>query len=642
MWDAKTASAAARKVKNLLIGLAPTDAEVMSLMQQGPAALQQLVRTWITDATTLPLFKAKMIFFFRNVFQQIGFTPTVDFQNQLLQNGGFDFGPFGAAAVGDSSYAGLVQNLQDEFALTAWQLIQEGSSFLETLTTQKYMMTTGLKMVYLQIEMPNDQPYAFGSRNATKLSWSIDYSGAAIPIADAIKNMVFSDEPPANPGNAFLFGNNSQFPTCHGSTTTPKGSFTGYAQLFQRIIGFTPRYPFAAQPTCWEHPSKPYLTTQDVSDWQWVTIQPKASSDPYIPPYDLPTLRNTTTLKLALPRVGFHTTPAFLALWNTNNSNQHRVTANQTLLVALGESFTSDSTIIPISQAGLDAAHTTTTGQCFGCHKSLDPMRNFWANQLDFNDRNDWLTSTFMGAVPNPKPSATGGVFAFGDVNAMGGSTGDFGSLLGKVTDGSAQPLNQFAIAVTQKLCFYANSASCTQTDPEFRRVAGAFAKATVPVAISRRDHFCQALSNRLGIPDICALAATLPTAAQTATASIAGGVVADTFSRGSQTPVTSADPNLFFRAAVEELCQALAPQVVDATSKSVWTSSSSANVSTAISDMVQKVMGYPPSDSHSAMAVSILKNHMQSAQSQSNASTALRSTFVLACESPTSVAVGL
>src|ERR1700704_3693076 len=138
---------------------------------------QQLIDTRLTDAATLPFFKAKMIFFFRSVFQQIGFTPTVDFQNQLLQNGGFDFGPFGAAAVGDSSYAGLVQNLQDEFALTAWQLIQEGSSFLETLTTQKYMMTTGLKMVYLQIEMPNDQPYAFGSRNATKLSWSIDYSG---------------------------------------------------------------------------------------------------------------------------------------------------------------------------------------------------------------------------------------------------------------------------------------------------------------------------------------------------------------------------------------------------------------------------------------------------------------------------------
>jgi hypothetical protein len=359
-----------------------------------------------------------------------------------------------------------------------------------------------------------------------------------------------------------------------------------------------------------------------------------------------------------------------LALWNTNDSNQHRVTANQALLAALGESFTSDSTIVPVAEPGLDSAHTTTTGACFGCHKSLDPMRNFWANQLDFNDRNDWLTSTFMGAVPNPKPSTTGGVFAFADVNAPGASTLDFGSLLGKVTDGNAAPLNQFAVGVTQKLCFYANSAACDTSDPEFRRVAGAFAngfnfptlikelfasplvtgavdtqtfpKASVPVAISRRDHFCQALANRLGIADICSLSATLPTATQTATAAIAGGVVADTFSRGSQTPVTPADPNLFFRAAVEELCQALAPQVVDATAKSVWSSTTSANVTAAISDMVQRVMGYPPSDSHYAMAVSILKGHMQSAQAQGGASTALRSTFVLACESPTSVAVGL
>jgi hypothetical protein len=668
MWDAKTATDAVRKVKNLLIGLPPTDADAMAVMNRGPAALQELILQWMTSST-LPLFQAKMIFFFRNAFQQTGFTPTVDFQNQLLQNGGFDFGPFGSAAVGDDSYARLVQNLQDEFAMTAWQLVQEGHSFLETLTTQRYMMTTGLKMVYLQIEMPNDQPFSFGNfgQQTNKLAWSIDYSGNPIPLANAIQNMTFSDEPPANPGNSFLFGNNSMFPTCRGSTTTPTGSFTGYAQLFQRIIGYTPRYPFAMQPTCWEHPSKPYLTTQDVSDWEWVTIQPKGSGDAYVQPYDLPTLRNATTLSLALPRVGFYTTPAFLALWNTNDSNQHRVTANQALLAALGESFTSDATIIPISESGLDSAHTTTTSDCYGCHKSLDPMRNFWANQLDFNDRNDWLTNTFMGAVPNPKPTATGGVFAFGDVNASGGSIADFGTLLGQVTDGAAAPLNQFAVGMTQKLCYYANSTACDTTDPEFRRVVGAFvngfnfptlikelfasplvtgavdtktfAKGTVPISISRRDHFCQGLSNRLAVPDLCALAATLPSQAQSATASVAGAVVADTFSRGSPTPVTPQDPNLFFRAAVESLCQTIAPQVVDSGPNSLF---SSTNVSAAIDDMVQRVMGYPPSDSHHDMAVSILQNHMQSAQAQSTASVALQSTFVLACESPTSVSVGL
>jgi hypothetical protein len=671
MWDVQTATIAARKVKNLLIGLPPSDADVMALMQEGPAALQKLIIGWMTDASTLPYFKAKMIFFFRNAFQQIGFTPTVDFQNQLLQNGGFDFGPFGAMAVGDDAYAGLVQNLQDEFAMTAWQLTQDGHSFLETLTTQKYMMTTGLKMVYLQIEMPDDQPFSFVNfTSKNKLSWSIDYSGKPIALADAIKNMVFSDEPPANPGNSFLFSNNSMFPTCRGSSSTPTGTFTGYAQLFQRIIGYTPRYPFSAMPTCWEHPSKPYLTTQDVSDWQWVTIQQKGASEPYVQPYDLPTLRTATTMKLALPRVGFYTTPAFLALWNTNNSNQHRVTANQALLAALGHSFTSDAVIVPVSEDGLDSAHTTTSGQCYGCHKSLDPMRNFWANQLDFNDRNDWEVVTFMGAVPNPKPSTIGGVFAFGDVNAKGASITDFGTMLGKVTNGASPPVNQFAVGVTQKLCYYANSAPCDVTDPEFNRVAGAFAngfnfptlikelfasplltgavdtqtfaKGTVPVAISRRDHFCQALSNRLGLSDICALAVTMPTLAQSQLASVAGSVVADTFSRGSETPVTPADPNLFFRAAVEELCQTLAPEVVDAPSKTVWSSTSSSNISAAINNMVERVMGYPPSDSHHAMAVSILTSHMKSAQAQSGASIGLRSTFVLACESPTSVSIGL
>ena len=667
-WDAKTAADSVRKVKNLLIGMPPTDADVMTVMQQGPAGLQTLIDTWMTDPTTLPFFKNKMIFFFRNVFQQIGFTPTVDFQNQLLANGGFDFGPFGTAAVGDDSFARLVNNLQDEFAMTAWQLVQDGHPFLETLTTQNYMMTTGLKMVYLQVEMPNDQPFAFGARNTQKLAWSIDYSGNAIALTDALKNMTFSDEAPANPGNGFLFGNSSQFPTCHGSTTTPTGTFTGYAQLFQRMIGYTPRYPFSATPTCWEHPSKPYLTAADTTDWQWVSVSAKGTGDSYIQPYDLPTLRMTSALKLALPRYGFYTTPAFLALWNTNDSNQHRVTANQALLAALGVSFTSDALIVPISESGLDSAHTTTTGDCYGCHKSLDPMRNFWANQLDFNDRNDWLTSTFNGAVANPKPSGTGGTFAFGNVNMAGASMADYGTLLGKVTDGAAtSPLSQFAVGVTQKLCFYANSAPCDTTDPEFRRVAGdfaqafnfpalikelfasplvtgavdtqTFAKQTVPISISRRDHFCQALSNRLGIGDICAQAATMPTSAQTATSTIAGTVVADTFSRGSQTPVTPADPNLFFRAAVESLCQNLAPMVVDASSGGVWSSS---NATMAIGDMVQKIMGYPASDSHYAMAVSILQGHMTSAQSQSNASTALRSTFVLACESPTAVSVGL
>ena len=74
-----------------------------------------------------------MVGFFRNMFQQTGFIPTEDFKLQLLTNGGFDFGGT-QPHVGDDAFPLLVQNLQDSFALTAWQLVKEGRPFTETLT----------------------------------------------------------------------------------------------------------------------------------------------------------------------------------------------------------------------------------------------------------------------------------------------------------------------------------------------------------------------------------------------------------------------------------------------------------------------------------------------------------------------------
>jgi len=686
-----------RKVKDLLVGGACTDDDVNTVETMGAAGLQQLISTWMTNTTFQPQFQGKLVPFFRNLFQQTGFTATEDFKPQLLENGGFDFGPFGTSAVGDDVYFKLVQNLRDSFALTAWQMVFEGDPFTEVLTTQKFIMTTGLKSVYTQIEMPNDQPYNFsGGRNATaKLSWKLDYVNT-IPLTDALNPsspnyMTFDDEKPASGKTGFGGGG---FTTCQGvgdaasGTAVPVVTFGGtstggqtatggYAQLFQRIIGYTPRYPFAATPDCWEHASKPYMTDADVADWGWVTITPKQSGDAYIQPYDLPSLRAATTLKLALPRVGFYTTPAFLALWNTNDSNQHRVTANQTLLAALGQSFTSDSTITPLSEAGLDSAHTTTTGECYGCHKSLDPLRMFWGNQLDFNDRNDFVANPFSGSQPNPRPAAgTASGFAFGDVNMTAAGMTALGPLLAMVTDQdptNALPL--FPIAVTQQLCYWANSAPCNTSDTEFRRVVSAFISSnynfpalikelfasplitgatatttypldtsgapTVPISIARQNHLCAALSNRMGIADVCALGAAVPTTAQNATLTIAGSVAADAFSRGSQAPVTPSGPDLFYRAASEMLCENIANQVVDATTGSVYSSS---DYTTAIKSIVENVMGINPGDtSVHDQAVSILTSHYTTVLAAKNtATTSLRSTFALACESPTSLGIGL
>ncbi len=672
------AAATVRKVKGLLTGLAPTDEEIAKVGASGAAGLQELIGTWMTGPEFQPLFRDKMLFFFRNVFQQVGFTPTEDFKPQLLENGGFDFGPFGTGAVGDDVYFRMVQNIEDMFAMTAWQLLLEDQPFTEVLTTQRYMMTTALKSVYLQIEMPNDQPFAgFGRGNmaTSTVSWTLDYSdGVTIPLAEAVSSLTFDDSPPAAAANG-PGGGGGMFTTCRGEPMTKQ--ISGYAQLFQRLIGYTPRVPFAANPECWEHASKPYFEVADTQDWAWVEIQQVGPTGEHgLEPYDIPALREAKQLSLRLPRVGFYSTPAFLALWATNDSNQHRVTANQALIVALGESFTPDAAIIPVSTSAVDAAHSVEGSECYGCHKMLDPLKDFWGTQLDFNDRNDFpARGSFMGGAANPRPAETGGVFAFRNVNedrSSGGTLADVGALLASVTDsGSGTPISRFAIAMTQKLCFFANSAACDEADPEFRRVASAFeqsgfkytalvvelfssplvtgAAETVTsqnpafghrVSIARREQFCQALSNRLGKADLCALSVPKPSSAQNNTLNIAGNIPADAFGRGSENLVTPSEPTLFFRAATEMLCEDISVRAVDAETDTIYASS---DVAGAIADMVTRIMGYPPGDPKHAPAVQILTDHNAAAKSGgASATNALRSTFAAACQSPTSVSFGL
>jgi len=661
-FEAATARTIVRKVKNLLTGQAPVDADVTTVTTNGAAGLQGLIASW----TMTPEFRDRIVFHFKNAFQQTGFTATEDFKPQLLENGGFDLGQLGSIVIGDDAFPRLVQNLQDSFALTAWQLIAEGRPFTEVLTTRKYMMTTGLKSLYLQIEMPNDQPQAFQTR--TKIPWKMDMSGTPIPLEDSLNPsspnyMVFSDEPPVTPARFALQ------PTCQG-TAGRINTYAGYALLFQRMLGLTPRYPSLAQTAeCNEHGAKPYFTTQDLSDWQWVTIRSLKAGEAYTQPYDLPTLRKATEIALAIPRVGFYTTPAYLALWNTNDSNQHRVTANQTLLVALGQSFTGADSIIPISTTGLDSSHSVNGTECYGCHKSLDPLRQFWGSQMDYNDRNDFLARGF-GTVPaNPRPATVGGALAFGNVNASGADMFALGPLLAQVADQDG--ITRFAISTTQQLCFFANSSACVEGDPEFRRIAQAFqasnynfrtlaaeffssplataASSTmtstqngVTISIARRDQLCASLSTRLVKPDLCAQTAYLPTIAQAGTARIASSLAADAFSRGEEFPVTPSDPSLFYRAASELLCENIATLVVDAlgTTDSLY---KGASFAAGIDDMVTRLMGYPASDPRHAEAVTILTSHYNAVLAARNTATnSLRSTFVLACESPTSLSFGL
>jgi len=536
-------------------------------------------------------------------------------------------------------------------------MIADKRPLTDILTTQSFMMTTALKSLYMQIEMP----YDIGSA-PVKFNFNFNH-GTRPPIEQSVdptspNYLTFGYAAPAKSSGRAFTG------TCAGDATKVS-TYPGSTILFHVLLGSVDRDSTnngtgTTNLGCMEHAAQPYFTAQDLSDWRMVTI---TNAGTPIPSYNLPALRASGgTLVSRLPRVSFFTTPAFLAVWNTNDSNQHRVTANQSLLAALGQGFTSASAVIPLppSTVGLDGTHAVTGSVCYGCHKSLDPMKQFWQNSFDFNDQ--------VSARPGTAAS-----FGFGNVSQNGTSLVDFGKFLAMVTDEQVggQVINRFALAMTQKLCFFANSAKCEETDPEMRRIALAFQGASydfptlvrelfssplvttaastatfvadgVTISVARRDQLCAALSNRLAKPDLCEIAMPTPTDVTTPMNRLAGALPADGFSRGTEFPVTAPDPNLFYRAASELVCEAIAAKVVDATTGSVF---SSTNAPAAIEDMVTRVMGVPASDPNHAAAVKALQDHYTAATTTAPRATptnALRSTFSAACQSPTTLSLGI
>jgi hypothetical protein len=104
--------------------------------------------------------------------------------------------------------------------------------------------------------------------------------------------------------------------------------------------------------------------------------------------------------------------------------------------------------------------------------------------------------------------------------------------------------------------------------------------------------------------------------------------------------------PSLFFHAGTENICTNVAANVIDvAAAKQIagvkyW---SSAAPDAAIADFVATVMALVPSDPRAAPATSLLKDHFNAAVAQgASAPDALKSTFVVACQAPSALSIGM
>jgi hypothetical protein len=632
------------KVKNLLVGLPASDGEVAQVAAD-PTQLKALIAIWMQ----LPQYRAKMKRFFELAFQQTQIS-TADFADQVYP---------GQLALNATTAPLLLQDIEESFARTMLQLIDDGKPLTESVITGRLMMTTALKELYAfldvwQVDNAGKVTDRFKQANP-KLSLTVETSQGALPIADTLDPTSSNYMHWYNPDVAT---EDSQIADCTQDPIVYPANALTLHYLFYGSLDNRKSASGIACPPLGGSASAPQLASSDFSDWTMVSLRLPAAGEATTRFYDLPTLRAASELVLSVPRVGFFSTPAFFANWQTNISNQMRVTLNQTLIVALGASIDgTDTTVTPgTPPPGLDAVHASS-GDCLYCHQSLDPLRSIFASTYSWNYHNQLDTSF----------AAQKGLFAFHGVIAPVTTVADFGAVL------AGHPL--FAQAWVQKLCAYANSVACAADDPEFQRIVGLFQSSGYSwnnlvaellaspltthaaetrtadvngevIAVSRRDHLCAALDARLGFADVCGRDAATKKQQQASIIQLVSGLPSDGYGRGATMPVLPNSPTLFYRAATENLCEAIAADVIDVpTAKRVagvaaW---SSAQPDAAIADFVSTVMALVASDPRSAPAAALLKGHFTAATAQgASASDALKSTFVAACLAPSSTSIGL
>jgi hypothetical protein len=634
------------KVKNVLVGLPPTDDEVKAVTAD-PTQMKALVTAWMK----LPGYATKMKRFFELAFQQTQVT-AVDFSDQAFPK---------QVDINATTTPLLVQNAQQSFALTMIKLLGDGRPLTDATTTTTVMMTTALKELYAFLDVwqvGDDGTVKDLFRLAhPKQAITVEAAGGPIPIAQTLD--------PTSPNymhwyNPDVTTDDMQVAGCAQDPLVydPASGITLHYLLYGALDGRkNPTVGGLNCPPSGGTAAAPQLdATKDFSDWTLVTIRAPKAPETVTPFYDLPTLRAATELVLTTPRSGFFSTPAFFANWQTNTSNQMRVTMNQTLIVALGAQVDGTALTVPPTTPGLDATHATQAA-CIACHEELDPLRSIFSATFSWN----------YHAQDDTTFAAQKGLFAFGGVVKPVTSLADLGTTL------AGHPL--FAEAWAQKLCTYVNSSPCLHGDPEFTRVITAFQASGLMwntlvtellssplvtnaaptataaangevVAVSRRDHLCAALNARLGFDDVCGLNAVTRKQAQATIAQIASGLPSDGYGRGATMPVLPNDPSLFYRAGTENICGIVAASVIDvpaAKQTAGVTQWSSAQPDAAIADFVGIVMGLPPSDARAAPATTILKSHFTDAVTQgATASDALKSTFMTACLAPSAISIGL
>lgn len=472
------------KVKNLMLGLPATEEEIAAVTAE-PLALNDMVDAWFVK----PEAQAKLGTFFSKAFQQTQVTQS-EFADQL-----------GVDNIGNLP---VFAQAQESMSRTALKVIADGKPFTETLTTRTFMMTPALMSLYLaldqiQVDDANKAsislPLPDGTLGTAQTFWLTYRADAPIPLSATMDPaspdfmhfavpMAFTCDVPQLDDTGHVVtdaatGNAVKIKASYNQRTYSSvgAAFLGlFGHATSRGVlndGLDPEGPpkivipddvpadkknlYVYNCTGGMGFTSPNVTAQDVI-WRPVTVREAQEGEALTPFYDLPSLREANEIVVRTPRVGFFNTPAFFANWPSNNSNQHRGTLNQALIVGVGRSINPvDKGTATVLDNGKDGQHSDPTSPCYSCHQTMDPMRNVFRQAYTYS----------YHAQHDPAQVFSSATFDYLGAATPLASLDDFANALVE------HPL--YPVAWAQKLCYYANSSGCSEDDPEFVRVAKAF-----------------------------------------------------------------------------------------------------------------------------------------------------------------------
>jgi hypothetical protein len=591
-FEPQPLESAVAKAKALLHGGSLTDAD-LATARSGPDGLRTLVDGWVRDDAFEVAAKDLFAVALRTQLQ--GSVLDILDGSQRFLSGKLD------AAIAASP------------AETAWGVVARNEPLPNLATTRKFVVSTAELVILAWFETLAAE---------RQLSHTVVLSGATPPSdAQAAADRSWTFAPPSGR-------------TCVINTTPSGGGYrVSSTALLPMLFGRIPcrdanSYNLAA----------PVIRPEDYTDFRTVQLVPGQAVTPF---YDLAALRSAQTIGVRVPRVGFFSTLAFRINWRTNVDNDFRVTTHQALIGALGAGLAAGDATEATSDAGLDAAHTSASTDCYACHRLIDPMRLYFSTAM--------TTAQFpRESGPSLQPS-----FAFLGVQSEAAGLDGFAETLAE------HP--RFATAWTQHVCAWANGTACDEGDPEFQRIATVFRErgyqfrtlvaevmssplttGLAPtqqdeerpfgIAIARQQTFCHLLEQRLAT-DVCA---------SSGVKAALGLIPADSFIRGAAAPLITVDPNLFQFAAAEAFCRTVATlnAIVSTSSAALFPADDSA---LTLSRIVEKLMGLPPSHPRHRAAVAALFGHYAAARDAgATALTALQSAFVMGCVSPDVLGVGL